>query len=219
MAENTQLNMGIGRLGDVAFKRKYRWVFAVENIGGPTGFSVSGSFVKSGNRPQVDIDETEINFLNGKTFIPGKATFNEISFTYYDVAVKDDPTIGNLLKWVNRVYNFTSAPNALNAASTNNPQISATQRSYAAQGDGSGYAGTGLLTLLDGCGYALEQWQLISCWPKSINFGDLDYSSSDECNIELSLRYSYAKYINYCAPTEPEECQAGICNSDGAYLL
>ena len=25
MAENTQLNMGIGRLGDVAFKRKYRW--------------------------------------------------------------------------------------------------------------------------------------------------------------------------------------------------
>jgi hypothetical protein len=207
---STELNMGIGKLGDVAFKRKYRWVFAVENIGGPTGFSVSGNFVKSGNRPQVDIDETEINFLNGKTFIPGKATFNEISFTYYDVAAPDDPTVGNLLKWVNRVYNFS------NVIGT---EISATQRSYATQDDGSGYAGTGLLTLLDGCGYAVEQWQLISCWPKSINFGDLDYSSSDECNIELSLRYSYAVYINLCAKTAPEECPSGICSTEAAYFL
>ena len=211
----TITNMGIGKLGDVAFKRKYRWIFAVEKIGGPgSTINISGSFVKSGNRPQVDIDETEINFLNGKTWIPGKATFNEISFTYYDVAVKDDPTVGNLLKWVNRVYNFTSDPGS--RVATASPQISATQRSYATRADGSGYAGTGRLTLLDGCGYALEQWELINCWPKSINFGDLDYSSSDECNIELSLRYSYAKYYNYCATSTPEECNVGVCDVAGA---
>jgi hypothetical protein len=127
-----------------------------------------------------------------------------------DVTVKDDPTIGNLLKWVNRVYNFSNVVGQ---------EITATQRSYATQSDGSGYAGTGLLTLLDGCGYALEQWQLISCWPKSINFGDLDYSSSDECNIELSLRYSYAIYRNLCATTEPEECPSGVCSLEAAFLL
>ena len=215
MASGTDLNMGIGKLGDVAFKRKYRWLFKVEDIGGPgSGINVSGSFVKSGNRPQVDIDETEINFLNGKTWIPGKATFNEISFTYYDVAVEGDNTVNNLLIWINRAYNFTSPPQG--GVTTQNPQISATQRSYATRTDGSGYAGTGVLTLLDGCGFALEEWRLISCWPKSINFGDLDYSSSDECNVELSLRYSYAKYTNYCSAGVIQDCTKAVCRAEGA---
>ena len=34
----------------------------------------------------------------------------------------------------------------------------------------------------------------------SINFGDLDYSSSEECTVEVNLRYSFAKYTNLCVP-------------------
>jgi hypothetical protein len=208
MATSTDNNMGIGPLGTAAFKRKYRWTFQVENVGGAGGFNIGGQYVKSGNRPQIDIDETEINFLNGKTFIPGKATFNEISFTYYDVAVLEDATVNSLLRWINRVYNFE--------------QIGGTKQIYATQGSypdiGSGYAGTGVLTLLDGCGFAVEKWQLINCWPKSINFGDLDYSSSDECNIELSLRYAYAIYENYCNTGETDPPCTGICGTTaGSY--
>ena len=206
---DTSNNMGIGPLGNAAFKRKYRWTFQVEQVGGEKGFSIGGQYVKSGNRPQIDIDETEINFLNGKTFIPGKATFNEISFTYYDVAVLADQTVNNLLRWINRVYNFEQK-----GASK---EIKATQGSYPDSG-GTGYAGTGVLTLLDGCGFAVEKWQLINCWPKSINFGDLDYSSSDECNIELSLRYAFATYTNYCKALEGDGDCTGICGTTkGAY--
>jgi hypothetical protein len=207
---STANNMGIGMLASAAFKRKYRWVFEVMQVGGPStgSFNIGGAYVKSGNRPQIDIDETEINFLNGKTFIPGKATFNEISFTYYDVAVKDDPTVNNLLRWVNRVYNFEKQGSG--------NSIKATQGSYPDKG--GGYAGTGMLTLLDGCGFALEKWKLINCWPKSINFGDLDYSSSDECNIELSLRYSFATYENFCTTGEKDPDCTGICGSKvGSY--
>lgn len=203
---DTSNNMGIGMLASAAFKRKYRWTFEVQRVGGGDGagsFDIGGAYVKSGNRPQIDIDETEINFLNGKTFIPGKATFNEISFTYYDVAVKGDATVNNLLRWINRVYNFEKK------ASTN--EIKATQGSYPDKG--AGYAGTGVLTLLDGCGFALEQWKLINCWPKSINFGDLDYSSSDECNIELSLRYAFATYENFCNPLAADPDCTGICGT------
>jgi hypothetical protein len=202
---STANNMGIGMLASAAFKRKYRWTFEVMQVGGPDAgsFNIGGAYVKSGNRPQIDIDETEINFLNGKTFIPGKATFNEISFTYYDVAVKDDPTVNNLLRWINRVYNFEQK-----AAGR---EIKATQGSYPDKG--SGYAGTGMLTLLDGCGFALEKWKLINCWPKSINFGDLDYSSSDECNIEVSLRYAFATYENFCNTGVKDPDCTGICGS------
>ena len=206
---STDNNMGIGLLGNAAFKRKYRWTFQVEQVGGEGGFNIGGAYVKSGNRPQIDIDETEINFLNGKTFIPGKATFNEISFTYYDVAVLADETVNSLLRWINRVYNFEQI-----GTST---QIKATQGSYP-NSAGTGYAGTGVLTLLDGCGFAVEQWKLINCWPKSINFGDLDYSSSDECNIELSLRYSFATYNNFCNTAKKDDACKAICGSTaGAY--
>ena len=210
---NTINNMGIGQLGNVSFKRKYSWVFSVENIGGggPGSFGVSGKYVKTAARPQLDIEETEINFLNGKTWIPGKATFNEIQFTYYDVAVQNDPTVTNLFRWINRVYNFSSPANGI----ANSLEISATQRSYASDptGAGMGYGGIGKLILLDGCGYVLETWTLINCWPKSIDFGDLAYDSNEECNIALTLRYSYAKYESACSVNSTELCNTPVCGT------
>ena len=205
----TANNMGIGPLNNVAFKRKYRWLFSVENIGGDQGFKISGKYVKTAKRPNITIDDgTEINFLNGKTYLPGKATFDAIDFTYYDVAVQGDATVGNLLRWVNRVYNF-SAP-----AGGEPTQIAATQRSYAYTIDGQGYAGTGKLLLLDGCGYALEQWTLVNCWPTKIDFGDLDYKSSEECDITLSIRYSFATYQSHCSPTVAEACAKPVCTGN-----
>jgi hypothetical protein len=211
---STVNNMGIGPLGNVAFKRKYRWLFSVENVGGggSNSFGVSGKYVKAGNRPNLEIDDgTEINFLNGKTWLPGKATFQSIEFTYYDVAVPGDLTVTNLLRWVNRVYNFASPASGV----ANSTEIAATQRSYAVDptGAGNGYAGTGKLLLLDGCGYVLETWTLVNCWPQSINFGDLSYSESGECDIAVTLRYSYAKYESNCAPLAGELCSIPVCGS------
>ncbi len=198
-------NMGIGPLGSATFKRKYRWTFRVDNIGG-TALGVGGQYVKVANRPQLEVEETEINFLNGKTWIPGKATFQQLAVTYYDIA-STDAAVNNLLVWVNKVYNFKDG---------NSETIYATQKNTAKGGDG--YAGNGVLTLLDGGGFALEEWKLINCWPVSINFGDLDYSSSEECTIELNLRYSFAKYTNYCVPLPIEPAPQGACgNIGGAY--
>jgi hypothetical protein len=211
---NTVNNMGIGPLGNVAFKRKYRWLFSVENIGGggPNSFGISGKYVKTGNRPTLTIDDSaEINFLNGKTWLPGKASFDSLQFSYYDVAVPGDQTVTNLLKWVNRSYNFIT-PAAGVAGST---EIAATQRSYATDptGGGNGYAGTGKLILLDGCGFVLETWTLVNCWPQQIQFGELNYSESGECDITVTLRYSYAKYESNCAPLAPELCNTPVCGA------
>jgi hypothetical protein len=60
------------------------------------------------------------------------------------------------------------------------------------------YGGEGILTMYDGCGNPLEEWRMKDCWPQAINFGDLDYSQSEECTIEVTLRYSNVKYTNLC---------------------
>jgi len=41
-------------------------------------------------------------------------------------------------------------------------------------------------------GNALEEWTIENCWPQTVNWGDLDYTSSDTADIEMTLRYDRA---------------------------
>ena len=66
--------MGIGALGfnNTVFKRKFRFSFGVTNICGNPNRTVPAAFVKTAGRPELSIDETEVNFLHAKKFLPGK---------------------------------------------------------------------------------------------------------------------------------------------------
>jgi hypothetical protein len=182
-------DMGIGKLGltqGLLFKRKFRWLFQVDGINGG-GKSVPPDYVKVASRPNISFEETEINFLHGKMYIPGKATFETVSVTYYDVAPVKSDTILYLYDWIGSVYDFLGRN-----GNRINPKMSTN-----ASGPG-GYAATGTLTMLDGGGLKLESWYLYDCWPQSVNFGDLDYSSNEEATLELTLRYQFAKWENFC---------------------
>lgn len=152
-------NMDVKQLvtDSASFKRKFRWTFKIEGI--PT------HFVKVASRPNISIDETEINYLNGKTWIPGKASFETLSVTFYDTK----EGLEGLHSWIGSVYNFS------------NSNQSHTKGSYAKEG---------VLKMLDGCGSEMETWTFKDLWPQAVNFGDLDYSSSDEVNVEVTFRYS-----------------------------
>ena len=174
-------DMGLGELGkpEVMFKRKFRWKFIVDS---PAG-EIKMDYVKVAARPSLSIEETEINFLNAKMFIPGKATWETITVTYYDIGGKNV----NLWSWLASVYDFTK----------DGDKMSSTPK---------GYAGQGTLTLLDGFGGDVEEWQLDNMWPSAANFGDLDYSSSEECTVELTLRYSKVRYTNMCGGSPSANC-------------
>ena len=182
-------NMGLGRIGErsVVFKRKFRWTFDVKNICGLGGDKIGASFVKLASRPNISFEETELNFLNGKTWIPGKGTWETITVTYIDAAVDD---LRPLYRWLAAVYEFDN-PLTLKMGS---------RESWAAQG---------ILVLYDGCGKEIEQWTMGNMWPQSINFGDLDYASSDEVTIELTLRYSDVRYDNFCPGFNIDKCCSG----------
>ena len=199
--------MGIGLIGlsnNILFKRKFRWLFEVNNICG-VGKKVPADYVKVAARPNISFEETEVNFLHGKMKIPGKATFENITVTYYDVAPVKSETILYLYDWIGSVYDFLSTPNLNNngAGSSANPRMSSVARGA------GGYAAEATLTMLDGAGGPIESWTLENCWPQSVNFGDLDYSSSEESTIELTLAYMFAKWTNLCNPTQPQPCYNG----------
>jgi hypothetical protein len=180
------MNMGIGTLGfsNMVFKRKFRYTFQVTNICSGAG-TIPPDFVKIAARPSLTIEETEINYLNARTWIPGKATWETITVTYIDAAVS---ALQPLYNWLGSVYNFFN-PVTLQMGSSV-----------------ADYTGTGILILYDGCGTALEQWTLGNLWPQAINWGELDYASSDETNIELTLRYTNVLYQQLCPPYSPNPC-------------
>lgn len=179
--------MGIGNLGfkNTVFKRKFRFTFEITEVCDNPGRFVPASFVKVAARPSLTIEETEINYLNAKTWIPGKASWETINITYIDVAAIDNRV---LYDWLASTYGFHK-PIEL--------PMGASRKDYAA---------VGILKMFDGCGTLLETWELNDLWPTSVNFGDLDYSSSDEATIELTLRYSGVKYTPNCPGFEIASC-------------
>lgn len=171
--------MGIGALGfnNTIFKRKFRWTLEFQNICGGSRGDIPRNYVKVASRPNIDIDETEIHFLNGVDWLPGKGRWQTMDVTYYDVATAD---IAPLYNWLASVYNFTDPINL---------QMGSRRNDYSARG---------ILGLYDGCGALIEQWVLQNMWPKAINWGDLDYSNSDICEISITFRYSNVQYIPVC---------------------
>jgi len=178
--------MGMGELAsqEIRFKRKFRWTFKIQDVCN-SNEGIPESFVKLASRPNLTIDETEINFLNGKTWIPGKASWETITVTYYDVATKKNKPLWD---WLATVYNFQDN---LGLHQGSNRQA---------------YAGKAVLQLYDGSGGVLEEWVLKNVWPQAIQFGDLAYDSSEECTIELTLRYSDVSYNPICPNFKIKPC-------------
>jgi hypothetical protein len=197
-AQTQKRPMGIGKLGDknLSIKRKFRWTLQINPYCSTPGTSSSGgavaqsggigpNFVKTSARPNYDIEETELNFLNAKTWIAGKLTWQSITVTYIDCGAKD---VSALYAWIGK-----------------NAQLNDNENFW--QGTAfQDYAASATLTLFDGCGTAMEAWELYNVWPQAVNFGELDYGSSEEVTIELTLRYDQVCYQSFCPQVNFAPC-------------
>jgi len=174
--------MGIGLLGqpNIIIKRKFRWKIEITT---PRGV-IPAWYVKTAARPQLEMEELELNYLNAVTWMAGKGKWQPMSISYIDVT---DNLMEPLWSWIATVYDLMT-PAVL------------------WQSEPAGYMATADLRMYDGCGNVLERWELQNVWPHSINFGELDYAASEEMNIELNLRYSGVIYKGICGPQPTKNC-------------
>lgn len=159
--------------------RRWRWLVEYD-----LGDTTVTDCVKVAARPNITIEETEINYLSAKTWVPTKGTWEAITITHFD---QTDETMKPLWDYMAKVYSYwekkEDVPDELRATITLKLMIP--ERCPAC-----------LMTVRE---YKpLERWILKKAHPTAINFGDLDFSSSESITIELTWKYEEAEYENYC---------------------
>ena len=145
------------------FFRKNRWLFRF-----PADLGIQEWWLSSAARPTITQEETQIPFLNTSTWVVGRYTWDTIQVTLRDPI---GPSASQaVMEWV-RLHSE-----------------SVTGR----QGYAAGYKRDVELEMLDPTGVVVSKWILKNCMLTTVNFGDLDYSSSDLTTIQMTLRFDYA---------------------------
>lgn len=124
--------------------------------------------LKTAARPQLTFDETVIDYINTKRYVSGKQTWNPIAITTHDPIAPSASQ--KIMDWVR--INYEPLTGRMGYASYYKKNIS--------------------LKLLDPQGTVVQLWDIIGAWPQDVNFGDLDYASSDNTEISFTLRFDNA---------------------------
>lgn len=124
--------------------------------------------VKSFPLPKETTDVNTIDHFNQQIKLAGKTTFDGGELVIHD-AIEFDVEM-KFRQWRNSVYNASKGTVG-----------------YAAD-----YKMNGLITEYSPNGESCRQWQLIGCWPSSVNYGELDYETGGYKDITATIVYDWA---------------------------
>tara|TARA_Y100001963_G_scaffold155395_1_gene246430 strand:- start:72 stop:554 length:483 start_codon:yes stop_codon:yes gene_type:complete len=124
--------------------------------------------IKTAARPSISFEEIELNHLNLKRYVKGKTTWEPITISLYDPIVPS--AAQQVMEWLKLSHEATTGRD----------------------GYAEFYKKDIDIELLGPVGDRIEKWQLIGSWIQAANFNDLDFTSNDPVDIELTIRYDYA---------------------------
>ena len=153
-------------------KRAYRWIVEVGGIEAWTAKKVS--------KPSFTVTESTHTYLNHKFYYPGRVEWNTINLTLVDPLQPDSAA---------QIMAIISASGYQVPENMNSLQTMSKKDAIAALGNPF------RITQLDSTGGSMETWELANPWIKDVKFGELDYESDDMLEIELEIRYDYAKKV------------------------
>ena len=139
-------------------------------------------WAKTSTLPSYDVSEIEHNHMDNKYYFPGRVSWSTVTMTLVD-PISPDAT--DLLNKMLTDSGYVVPANETAAA--NKATISKNRA-----------AGLGLVKIevLDADGNEIEIWELKNAFLQSAKFGDLDYSSDDLKQVELTLRYDWATCVS-----------------------
>lgn len=137
------------------------------------------------NRPSLSWAEVPLHRYNSVAYVMGKHEWAELS-----LSLEDDVTgmaTAALQTQLERQQFLIGDPSmSYIAGQTDKPNLLSTGAV------GREYKFAVLLEMRDGGRVTLERWHLEGCWIKSINWGDLDYSTGDAVKLDVTLRFDHA---------------------------
>lgn len=160
---------GQGPNSTAEVRRTHRWIF--ESM---THLQQQVLLVlKTASRPSLTFEEPPMHHNQEQVYFAGKHTWEALSLSWYDV--EQEPDVSKAMwDWMEKCLILTGN----DAANVNPP---------------SDYKATeSNLQMRDGLGNPSETWDIYNGWPQQINWGPLDYSSSDLQLIEVKFRFDRA---------------------------
>lgn len=177
-------------------KRNFRFLVQIDGIATNAGAAVKDSllwYAKTAKLPSMDVAETEHNFLDNKYYFPGRVSWSECNVTLVDPVSPDATAIFSRLMmkqgYAIKDASMSTAPTISKRKAVNGGVVSVS------------------IAVIDDEGTEIERWVLKNPFIKSVSFSDLDYSSDDLRQIDVTFRYDWAECIT----------KAGQ-NTDGTYF-
>jgi len=155
-------------------KLKYRFRVSFENFGLGTNVTELTKQVVDFTRPSMSMEPVEIPIYNSTIYYAGKPKWETTT-----VNVRDD-SLGNVAKLVGeqiqKQFDFlqqASAVSGIDYKFITRCEIT------------DGGNGTAVPEIL-------ETWELYGCFLSQVNYGELNYSSSDPATIQMTIRFDNA---------------------------
>ncbi len=175
-------------------RRAHRFLLNLPLLGagGPGGSQdvYKQYLAKTATKPSYTIGETEHKFLGNTYYYPGAVTWDTVTVQLINAVDPD----GNALLY-DALYNSGYQDpaqqgelfNGLSTRGVIGPGTPNKLNSLSALGDV-------LIRELGGEGELIGTWKLLNPWITNVKFGDLDYSSEELLNIDITFRYDWAWY-------------------------
>tara|TARA_B100001778_G_C18178985_1_gene446019 strand:- start:4 stop:492 length:489 start_codon:yes stop_codon:yes gene_type:complete len=140
-------------------KLKNRFIMNIDGI--------PGYLIKTANRPSITFEEVELNHMNVKRYVKGKASWETLEFTLYDPVVPSGAQA--IMEWVRLHHESVTGRDGYSDFYKKDVDIQ----------------------VLGPVGDIVETWKLKGAFITAANFNDLDFASSDPIDISVTLRYDY----------------------------
>lgn len=164
---------GVGS-GVLQPKLKHRWRVTFANMGESVSSQDVSLQAVTVTRPNISFDEVQLDRYVNRSYVAGKYTWEAMQLT-----VEDDVS--------------GRASRVIQSQIQKQQWLTGVEGPYlAAAPEGSIYKFTTFLDMLDGAEQVIEKWTVEGCWIQTADYADLDYASSDQVQINLTLRFDHA---------------------------
>jgi hypothetical protein len=156
-------------------KLQYRFRVQFQNLGKASGTKATRNVVSVG-RPALDHDDVTVDTYNSKIRLAGKHMWQDITLVLRDDV--DSEVIKLLGQQLN--YQVNHADQSSSRAGMNY-KFGMTIETLDGSNDDSDAA-------------VLDRWTLAGCFIPSIQYGDLNYATSDMVQVTVTIRYDNASH-------------------------